>query len=623
MNKLFVVLSLLLVNSSFSVRAQSIINQKQWTPRPPEYNKSVSYQRQGTPSAVDSKSFSAIEREAQRWYDSMAADPVEKGIKEKTYLFEKQSYSISGFFQKGELANGKFVAIYDITNTPEVILEGKVSYLAGRLVVTGKKYCLDQPNVETYGAFYVSNTPDGLMTYKTNKAGDLTIEDKDIFFHYGVYQGSPCIIDVKNGRFALNGKIGGRSYDELNFQIPKQSIDSIGYSDIVSLMLCAKDDVVFKEQDGSSFSGTVKPTLLDDGRVSFTYLNGQRSHLPSDFGEYEIRVSLYGEGLMHYKSDPNPQSRLKSTTIYTNRNRNDINNWWDVSEYIANPDKVIWEYRNGDIYEGEASFKIREDGALITTLGKGTMSYLNGDAFEGNLSGKAFYGIPIEGKTKFRDNTTAEGNWLEVYRLTPSQYSSLASLHFPTAIRDSALAFRDDNQFQLYVKAAEEAERDGDLDAAVTLLNKAQEFKTDDTISKRASDLEHRIALQEWKKKLVSKYGEKYGNMVFNQEIALGMTKEMVQDVLSSDDIVANSYNKSLHTSSLGEIETWEYSYNKARAYMNSQTGDAAEANAIILLSEAYGFNVRAEIEKKVQYKYIQFTNGKVTALREGDDWPF
>lgn len=52
---------------------------------------------------------------------------------------------------------------------------------------------------------------------------------------------------------------------------------------------------------------------------------------------------------------------------------------------------------------------------------------------------------------------------------------------------------------------------------------------------------------------LVKKYGQNYGNLVFNKKGTIGMTKEMCKDIYGI------TLNKKSYTDAKGEIEIWEY----------------------------------------------------------------
>lgn len=53
--------------------------------------------------------------------------------------------------------------------------------------------------------------------------------------------------------------------------------------------------------------------------------------------------------------------------------------------------------------------------------------------------------------------------------------------------------------------------------------------------------------------KFVKKYGQNYGNLVYNKKATIGMTKEMCQDIYGI------TLNKKSYTDAKGEIEIWDY----------------------------------------------------------------
>ena len=86
-------------------------------------------------------SYSDAEKAISQWMTANTnSDALVSGMKSSTVNFPLHGYSIEGSFLKGVLASGQNVVIYNTQGDPEPILKGKVSYVAGRLVVTGVKY---------------------------------------------------------------------------------------------------------------------------------------------------------------------------------------------------------------------------------------------------------------------------------------------------------------------------------------------------------------------------------------------------------------------------------------------------------------------------------------------------
>ena len=86
-------------------------------------------------------SYSDAEKAISQWMTANTnSDAPVSGMKSSTVNFPLHGYSIEGSFLKGVLASGQNVVIYNTQGDPEPILKGKVSYVAGRLVVIGVKY---------------------------------------------------------------------------------------------------------------------------------------------------------------------------------------------------------------------------------------------------------------------------------------------------------------------------------------------------------------------------------------------------------------------------------------------------------------------------------------------------
>lgn len=189
--------------------------------------------------------YKKIQDQADHWYGWAAeADLLPTGAKSKTVDFPKLKYCITGYFSKGVLTEGQVVEIYNTENEPQLILTGKVSYLANRLLIKGKKYdYTDNGTCCTYGLFYVSNSPDNIMIYKPKKAQELKISDSDLEYYLGYYLKCPTAVKLKASRMiAIDGKTGGRGYNDFSSPLKESDISSIGYDKVVDLILSTSKD---------------------------------------------------------------------------------------------------------------------------------------------------------------------------------------------------------------------------------------------------------------------------------------------------------------------------------------------------------------------------------------------
>jgi hypothetical protein len=90
---------------------------------------------------------------------------------------------------------------------------------------------------------------------------------------------------------------------------------------------------------------------------------------------------------------------------------------------------------------------------------------------------------------------------------------------------------------------------------------------------------------EQYRANMIQKYGEKYGNLIAEGEICVGMTKDMCRESLGRPE----QTNKT--TNVLGEVEVWTYISN-------------------------WVMSVWYNIEEK-EYMYVTFMDGKVTSITE------
>lgn len=113
------------------------------------------------------KVFDAIKNEVYSRYRNLIEPRLFTQIG-KNIDFTAQHYLINGVVSKGKLFEETIATFYDMSSfTPNLILQGKVSYQTNRLVVEGIKY--DKTPTGTnriYGLFYVYNMDDYSMNYK-------------------------------------------------------------------------------------------------------------------------------------------------------------------------------------------------------------------------------------------------------------------------------------------------------------------------------------------------------------------------------------------------------------------------------------------------------------------------
>ena len=106
--------------------------------------------------------------------------------------------------------------------------------------------------------------------------------------------------------------------------------------------------------------------------------------------------------------------------------------------------------------------------------------------------------------------------------------------------------------------------------------------------------------------RLITKYGDYWGNLIYKKEYTLGMTKEMILE-FSSEKL----YKVSKVIRNGNTIEIWEFDRHKMEVETLKDGGeDGAKALLAISLLENLGFgNINS------QFPNLEFTNGKLTGV--------
>ncbi len=130
------------------------------------------------------------------------------------------------------------------------------------------------------------------------------------------------------------------------------------------------------------------------------------------------------------------------------------------------------------------------------------------------------------------------------------------------------------------------------------------------------------------KQKLVNKYGEYWGNLVYSSEYTLGMSKSMVLDILEQKRTTyflngmlnpANVTYKDCYTATnSGKSETLTFSKNKFFAFMEKVVGKTTNQTEQIMLRESINMIKQPLLGQdmlKSNFPTFIFTDGKLTEM--------
>ena len=432
----------------------------------------------------------------------------------------------------------------------------------------------------------------------TGRANYIQNLQGDIVFDF--YEGEKVYASGKTISTNMNG---------VSITHPTQDIDSLTFS--------YKDDFV---PDRDSLWNEAYYVRNSDV-VSIVYSNGDQFKgafrigtdgrpVPQE-GEYRhasgktISTNMNGVSVTH------PTQDIDSLTFsYKDDFVPDRDSLWNEAYYVRNSDVVSIVYSNGDQFKG--AFRIGTDGRLVPR--KGEYRYASGDKFVGNYSENQFAGIPLSGETTFKYGSKKTGNWIRDYNLTDAQYVSLSKEHFdsPSELLTEILQQAKTNLYNDYILQARKYEEQQDYEAALNSYEKAQSLNHKVDLSDKIRELNDELKIKQEREKrlneLTAKYGRRNAEKLLNGIVELGMTKEMVSEVLSPD-----YYDISQRMSFGKKIEEWTFNSSKA---VYSSTNDNIVLGALYLYADIETFGLLSSVGNNLtDYRYLEFTNSILTRI--------
>ena len=452
-----------------------------------------------------------------------------KGAKWKTIKYKKGSfhecvYSIVGYVRKKQFVENQTITIrYGVGKNLE------------DTIASGRYYVKD-------GTAYLEGTFNTYLRYKWSR--DWSIYGKYsrahdggyINKHYPIYmEGIFRISNAEEGN-GLEAKSKGElrltpvevtaySLRGYNMTIHKKQGNTIiypflrGYRNIMSIELHERDSTpetsIVNFESGDRFEGVIDYEIKD----SVKFVVGDEGLIKS--GTYYYTNGDKFEGTAVEYKVYNYDDRIKvvpelGTYYYANGDK------FEGTFSRNKPDSGPYYYANGDKFEGTFSRNKPDSGIYY---------YANGDKFIGNLTTKFSSTvrkekpIPIftNGKTIFVDGEEVEGNWLYKYESEIGDLGAAAdSLEYHLNHSKTLIELRDGVRRAYALKKREEA----------ILAEQKQREEAKKRKEKAELAEQKRKEKAELKKRLVAKYGSRYGTLLANGEIAVGMTEEMVCEVV-------------------------------------------------------------------------------------------
>lgn len=562
---------------------------------------------------------------------------VPKKAKHKVIDCSKKGYIIEGLLYKDTLVQNQVLTIK--SHDGNIILYGRYSSVNGKNTITGRhQYKIGDKTVSVYGTFAFSNTSDGQFVLKRRKAKELSVQDVDIIAYSGYYQSYPAILCKFHGRNGVRYywlHIAGDAFGVKEFavKVPQKDILEKGYEDIYSL-LCSDFEEAMILYRTDEFKGRVKcADAMGSGCVSFTPLEGEKRSL---INNEIVSINKIGSQYAMNVTSPRDDKSVSEKIFFLPDNFViELDSLWNMDYFIGNSEKIQIKYNSGDRYAGD--FCLNKDGVSMT---EGLYAYKNGDKFVGDMVAEQNHGIPVAGKTIFNDGTVKYGNWINEYGFDENQLNAIISSVYKRIPSEVKMRLDNKKQYDYQIDAAAIDIDKGNYDSAQSHYNIAannivlpeQKWELDElrrqldfkiTARQRAIEAENR---RKKIQSIVNKYGCSYGlaAAMYNKEIRLGMTKEMVKDMLGED---IDFYRVSTWNDWGDKVEAWEYDYKyginkrQMRTLNDGIKNNDKEAFVSAMVIGALGESLGGIMSMATEYKYFKFTNSVLVELRDRSDY--
>ena len=352
----------------------------------------------------------------------------------------------------------------------------------------------------------------------------------------------------------------------------------------------------YKFFSGNIFEGEISTSSIQDGKMIFSSNHGI------------MTFALGGVIRLNYKTWTYPANCHFTGTIKDKKPSTGI---FDCTLTTENGDRFTGrlsdghfgfgkiEYANGDTFEGNfisdapSSGKYRYGSITEITRANHKWEIPAGCVFEGNI-------VPFTGTVNMEITNAAGDKFVgKLNNGAPDEGTMVfaATGHTETGKWQDGLSPRE---YQIQQRAKERA-RDSITKAFVAQQRIKDSLKLADEKQKHQTE-------EQKKQAFIRKYGQRYGSLIYQGKLELGMTQQMCQEVI---DIKSYDIGKSMRSGH--RVETWTFNKDKqdmqVAAAMTQLSGEEAMALALLM---GFADSVGASTPK---YSILVFTDGKLTSL--------
>jgi hypothetical protein len=481
------------------------------------------------------------------------------------------------------------------------------------------------------GLFKVSNLKTGTgLTINPKKGDALLIETENIYSYYGFRNKYPAVLQkLPDNNYSLKIEYTDRYKEDdvvkLELIVDKSLVYKYGFYSIDDFIYYV-ENVTKTYKDGTVFIGKVENTKAENNTVNSKLKEGKFIYASGEIASRELIIQFPPDGTfllrIEYSKEKDPFAKME---LIVSKNLIDKYDYWNTSEHIYNTSKIKMTYKNGDVFTGITKNTKDSSGNFNQLFTVGEYKYGTGEIFQGDLSGQWYCGVPISGEMKFINGNIEKGNWLQKYNLTQQEYNKVLEGKSPTEKRTIAQALYKDKQYQAAIDEAESALQYNDYSGAKDAYSRALEIKPEkakymdsqiervEKLRKEQQQIEKLRREQERKQAYISKYGERYGTLISQGKLEVGMSKAMVNEVWDE-----NYFIISKSALSGNSIEIWQFSKDKMQTTLmlegakhNESGGKGGEA----ALAAIFLMNLFGQMGGPTVPQMLIFTNNKLTDI--------